>query len=191
MKQYIKQNKVALKIAMAILLIGVISGSIYYMFISSLLKESIQTSLMNIKTFQYNSILKDLIVMSLLLVLSFFVVGIPAGLFYVFYESFSIGFLISIFWTSFHLKGLFLILMYLLLNKVLTTVLMLLFIHKSINISRYIIGLFIYKRDEKIINKLIYSVKSCLLLIIIVLIINVILYFVSPLVLNGFIAIIK
>ena len=51
---------------------------------------------------------------------------------------------------------------------------------KIINISRYIIGLVIYKNDSTVKNKLFLNFKNSLYIILFVLIINIVLYMTSP-----------
>ena len=57
-------------------------------------------------------------------------------------------FLINIFLASFGIKGLIYSVVYILINKLLTFILMIIFIQKTINISRYVIGVFVYKKDS-------------------------------------------
>ena len=165
--------------------IGLLSGFLYYYLLDSDTKINIINTLMEVNNFRYNFILKDLIIMSLLLVLSFFTVGIPLSIFYIFYECLSIGFLINIFFVSFGIKGFIFILLYILVNKILTFILKIIFIQKTINIGRFIIGIFIYKSDEAIKDKIIINFKNSLYIIVFVLVINIILYFVSSFVFSN------
>lgn len=184
MQNILEKNKKYLKFVLVIALIGLLFGFFYYHFLSSEVQESIANTLDNYNNFQYNFILKNLIIMSLILVLSFLIIGIPLSVFYLFYESVSIGFLLSIFVASFGLKGLIYALLYILINKILTYILILLFIQKIINIGRLIIGIFVYKRDTLIKDKIIVNFKNSLYIIVFVLIINIILYFISPIIFN-------
>jgi len=182
MQKLIEKNKKYIKFILIIIIVGIVSGFIYYYFLNDVLQLKITNTLNNYTSFRYNFILKDLIIMSFVLVLSFFVIGIPISIFYLFYEGLSIGFLINIFVVSFSIKGLLYVLLYLLINKILTLILKIIYIQKIINIGRYIIGLVIYKKDNLIKNKLVVNFKNSLYIIIFILIINVILYFISPLI---------
>ena len=170
-----KKNKKYLIFALVIVLIGLIVGIIYYNIQSSNIKENIIYTLSSYGSFKYNAILKDLIITSLLLVSSFLIIGLPLSLFYFFYEGLSIGFLISIFLSAFKIKGLIYIVIYLLFNKILTLIIMIFFIKKIIDIARLSIGYIIYKKDSVIMSSFISSLSY----IIILLIINVCLYFIS------------
>lgn len=180
MHNLLQKNKKYLKIVSIILLIGLIVGIFYYFSLSSNIKEDISNTLLNYKNFRYNAIVKDLVVMSFLLVTSIFIIGIPCGFFYLFYESLSIGFLLSIFTVNFKITGLIYILLYILINKIIVLILMLFFIKKIINISRYIIGIIIYRKDTLIKNKLLLNLNNCMYIIIFSLIVNILLYFISP-----------
>ncbi len=174
-----KKNKKYLIFALVIVLIGLIVGIIYYNMQSSNIKENIIYTLSSYGSFKYNAILKDLIITSLLLVSSFLIIGLPLSLFYLFYEGLSIGFLISIFLSAFKIKGLIYIVIYLLFNKILTLIIMIFFIKKIIDIARLSIGYIIYKKDSIIKEKIMSSFISSLSYIIILLIINICLYFIS------------
>jgi len=179
MQKLILKHKNYLKFIVIILLLGLLTGIIYYSLLNNEIKDNIAETLLNYNNYRYNGIIKDLIIMSLLLVTSLFVIGIPCSLFYLFYESLSIGFLISIFFASFKFSGLLYILIYILINRVLLLILMIIFVRKVINISRYIIGFFIYRKETQIGNKIILNFEKSIYIIIFVLIINIFLYFFS------------
>lgn len=180
MQKLFQSNKKYLMFIITTVGIGILFGVIYYHFLTTDVQDKIILTLNNFTNFSYNAILKDLIIMSLILVSSFFVIGIPLSIFYLFYESFTIGFLLNIFFAAFKLKGLLYIIIYIILNKVITFVLIILFIKKIINISRLMIGLIIYKNDISVKNKIILNFKNCLYIIIFTLIINIVLYIFSP-----------
>lgn len=184
MLTYLKEQKKYLIFIGIILLIGLISGVVYYILLNSDIKENITETMINYNNFRYNSIIKDLIIMSNLLVTSLFLIGIPLGLFYLFYEGMSFGVILSIFIVNFKLSGLFYIIFYFLINKLLILLIMTLFIKKIINVGRYVIGMFIYHKDNLIKNKLIINLKNGLYLIVIIFVINILLYFITPSIFN-------
>ena len=163
-----------------LILIGLLCGFIYYHFLSVETQNQIANTIKNYSNFRYNFIIKDLIIMSLILVLSFFIVGVPLSILFLFYESLSIGFLINTFFVSFGISGLLYSFAFIIINKLITLILIIFFIQKVINIGRLIIGVFIYKKDEIIFDKLTVNFKNSLYIILFVLIINIILYFASP-----------
>lgn len=173
------KNKKYLIFMLIIVLIGLVVGIFYYTFQSNEMKNNIINTLNTYSSFHYNAIIKDLIIMSLLLISSFFIIGIPCAFFYIFYEGFSIGFLLSIFLASFQIKGVIYILLFLLINKTITLMIMFFFIKKIINIGRYSIGYLLYKKEGMIKEKIINNFVSSLAYIIVIFILNIFLYFLS------------
>lgn len=180
MQQILKKNRKYLMFIFILILIGLLCGFIYYHFLSVETQNQIANTIKNYSNFRYNFIIKDLIIMSLILVLSFFIVGVPLSILFLFYESLSIGFLINTFFVSFGISGLLYSFAFIIINKLITLILIIFFIQKVINIGRLIIGVFIYKKDEIIFDKLTVNFKNSLYIILFVLIINIILYFASP-----------
>lgn len=191
MLKIFKNNKKYLIFFSIILLIGFISGITYYNLLNDTIKESITYTMINYNNLRYNSIIKDLIITSFLLVTSFLIIGIPISLFFLFYEGLSLGLIFTIFLVNFKFSGLIYFLIYIIINKVLVLFLMILFIKKVIFISRYVIGIVIYKRDVSIKNKLILTTKNSIYLIVLILIINIILYFITPYIFNYFLFLLK
>lgn len=179
MHDIIRRNEKYLKFMLVIVGLGVISGFIYYQVLNDDIKVNIINTLNDYNNFRYNFILKDLIVMSFILVLSFFIIGMPIIILYLFYECLSIGLLVSIFTTTFGVKGFIYSILFILINKFIVLIFKILFLKKIINISRYIIGLIIYKRDVAIRDKLFINFKNSLYIIVFVFIFNIILYFLS------------
>lgn len=191
MQTKIRRDKKYLFFILCVIGLGLISGILYYNFLDDVVKESIVTSLNNFNSFQYNFILKDLIIMSLLIVLSFFVIGLPLSVLYLFYEGFSISFLISIFFATFKIKGLLYIIIYILINKVLTLILLVIFIRKIINISRFIVGFILYKKETILLDKIVINFKNAIYIILFVLILNILLYFITPYIFSSLAFLIK
>ncbi len=180
MHSLIKVKNKKVLVASILILLGIIIGVIYYNLLTSEIKNNIIYTLNNSNSFIYNSIIKDLLLTSLTLVTSFFLVGLFIGIIYLIYEGMSIGLLIAIFYNTYKFKGLLFILIYIIINKLLILFLLTLFIFKIINISRYVVGLFIYKKDNYLKEKIFINFKKSLFIIILILIVNVILYFISP-----------
>lgn len=185
MQRIIARNKKYFMFILVIVLLGFLVGIFYYHFLNNDMQNKIINTVNSISYLSNNNILKDLIVMSSLLILSFLIIGLPLSIFYIFYESLSIGFMINTFFISFKVKGLIYILLYILINKLIPFILIIIFIRKIINISRLVIGYFIYKKDAVIKEKLIINFQNSLYIIVFVFIINIILYFISPIIFKG------
>ena len=191
MQKFIKSHKNYLLFVVIVMGIGILAGILYYQFLDQNVKNNIVNTLANYQTFKNNNIVKDIIITSILLVSSFFIIGLPISLFYLFYESVSFGFILNIFFVSYKIKGIIYFLIYFIINKLLILLLIILLIKKIINISRYIIGYIIYKKDSTIKNKIMENFKKSLYIIIIILVVDIILYFISPFILNRFTFLIK
>lgn len=179
MLKLLSRNKKYLLFTLVIMLIGFVSGVIYYILLNEEIKLNIANTLLN-NSLKYNSTIKDLIIMSSLFVTSFFIIGIPLNIFYLFYEFLSYGFLITIFTHNYGISGLIYGLLITLLNKLLVIFIIIFFLKKLINISRLIIGRLIYKNDSSIKNKLLVNVYNALYIIVIVFVLNLILNFINP-----------
>ena len=186
-----KKNKKYFLFIMTILLIGLVGGIIFFLVQKSDLREDIKNLLLNMNNYHYNAILKDLIITSILLVLSFFVIGIPLGLFYLFYEGLSIGFMLITFLVTYSFKGLIYMIIYLLVNKLIPLILMAFFMQKIINIGRLMIGFLIYKKDHLIRDKIIINFKNALYILLFILIFDIIIYFLSPFIFQNLVFLIK
>ena len=180
MQKLLKSNKKYFLCVLVIIGVGILAGFIYYNLLINDVKLNIIDTLKNYPKFTYNAILKDLIFMSIIIVLSFIIIGMPLGIFYLFYESLAMGFIMQIFLVTFKFKGFLFALLYLIINKLIPLILIIFFLRKIINISRYVIGLLIYKNDVNIKNKIFLNFKNSLYILTITLVINIILYFVSP-----------
>lgn len=182
MQKFFQKNKKYLLFVFVVLIIGLITGILFFLVQNSTVKTEIINSLSNTNNYHYNAIMKDLIICSILLVLSFFVIGIPISIFYLFYEGLSLGFMLITFLMTYSFKGLIYMLIYIFLNKLIPLILMIFFIQKLINIGRLVIGFIIYRKDNYIKEKIILNFKNALYILIFILICNVISYFVSPLI---------
>lgn len=186
MQRIFKRYKKFFLFCLIILILGNISGIIYYNFLDVSIKENISITLAQQSFFNYNFILKHLIIMSVILVLSFLLIGLPIGFCYLLYEGFSLGFLVSIFFASFKFSGILYFIIYLLLNKLVVLILYILFLKRIFDISRNIIGVIIYKRDSNILNKIYLNFKKCIYFILFVLVLNIALYFLNPVIFKFF-----
>ncbi len=185
MQKFLAKNKKYLLFVLVVLVIGFLTGIIFFLMQNSDVKSEIINSLSQSSNYHYNAIMKDLIVCSILLVLSFFVIGLPLSIFYLFYEGLSLGFMLITFLMTYSFKGLIYMLIYILLNKLIPLILMIFFVQKLINIGRLVIGFIIYRKDNYIKEKIILNFKNSLYILIFILIFNIISYFVSPIILKN------
>ena len=76
MQRILSKNRNYLVFVLAIVAIGILAGIIYFHFLDQDTLNNLLTTLNNYNVIKYNGILKYLTIMSLLLISSFFVIGI-------------------------------------------------------------------------------------------------------------------
>ncbi len=180
MHKVLIRNKKYLLFVFILIVLGFALGTIYYWNLDSSIKSNIVETISSHNNFQYNFILKDLIIMSFLLISSFFIIGGLLSIIYILYSSFTLGFLIPIFFYVYHLNGLIYVLLFIIINKAFCLIFKLSFIKKTINISRGIIGLLLNKKDEYLKKRVVNNFKYALYIILIVFVINILLSVISP-----------
>ncbi len=174
-----KKNKYKLLFLSSLFLIGVIAGIIYYTGQSGEVKEVLKSS-MTFDGSRVNMLVGHLLVLPCLMVLLFILIGVPICLFYLFYEGLSLGFTLMVMISSYKFKGLLLMFKYLIFFKIGYIVLLILFSLKMIDCGRNLIGLLIYKNEQKIRKNFINNLKKLGLFFIFLLIYDGIIYLISP-----------
>ncbi len=172
-----------------ILLIGIISGILFLIFLNEASKEliflNINEYIQNLNNYKINNIFMDTIILSSLLILSIFIIGIPLSIFFIFFNGFSIGFIISSLSSIFGFKGLIYSIIHIIINK-----LVFLFFLYFLFLAMYKIVLLLIKywvHKEKI-NKdeIIHLFKKIILCLLIIIIYDLILYFFGNKIMNLF-----
>lgn len=172
-----------------ILLIGIISGILFLIFLNEASKEliflNINEYIQNLNNYKINNIFMDTIILSSLLILSIFIIGIPLSIFFIFFNGFSIGFIISSLSSIFGFKGLIYSIIHIIINKF-----VFLFFLYFLFLAMYKIVLLLIKywvHKEKI-NKdeIIHLFKKIILCLLIIIIYDLILYFLGNKIMNLF-----
>lgn len=121
LRNKIKYNKKVMLFLTIIVIIGIISGSFLTVILKSddkqLIVNNIQDFMNNIKNINNIDILKNTLIINILFLVGIWILGISIiGLFVVvglvFWKSFTLGFTISSFILTYHLKGLLLAFIY-------------------------------------------------------------------------------
>lgn len=191
MKKILKNNKQFITFLLVLFIVSFALSIIYFSFLTDEVKESIQISLKSNSIYNYNKIINDLIIMSVLLITSFFIIGSPLSIIYLVYDFFSIGFLLMIHNYTYGISGIVFILIYIFLNKFIFYILYSIFIKRLIKISILVFKKIAIKQEFTNNNRLVSNFTSSLYLILIVLIYNILLYILNPLVLNKLAYLIK
>lgn len=116
-----KSKKIYWLFIIIILLIGILSGIFFISYLNNakanVILNNIKEWSINIKTLKINNILPHLFLLSLFLILSSFLIGTPIYIFYIFYNGFTLGFIISTLTKLYSFKGLLYSLIYILISK--------------------------------------------------------------------------
>ncbi len=157
--QNILNHKKYLFIVSTIIILFSIWGFLYYYSI----KDNITNTIINFNNINIKYMIFNIFIYSMLLTLSFFLISVPLSIIYLGYESFLLGFITNMILKIYNIKGIFIILLYLPL-KIISIILLILFIYRLFNISKSLITYLIYK-EEYIKNKIVYNYKNCLYII--------------------------
>ena len=160
--------------------IGIIIGFIFLIYLEESSKELISLNinewLQSLSTSHINSILEHIIILSTLAILSIFVIGLPLIIFFVFYNGFSIGFLLMSLIEIFGVKGLMYGLIYLIITKGIYLFFLTIFILALIKIIILIIKRLIWHQKMNK-NLLVTYCKRILICIGVIILSDIILYF--------------
>ena len=173
-------NKKVFLFISVLLVIGIISGILFLVFLNEASQEiiflNINDYLQNLNNFTFNNLFMDITILSSLIILSIFIIGIPITIFFLFFNGFSLGFVIASLSTIFGFKGFIYSLIYLIINKFVYLFFMYFLCLALFKIVLIILKCFIHKekinRDE-----IIHLLKKIGLCLIIILIYDLILYF--------------
>lgn len=162
-----------------ILIIGIITGIVFVIMLDEATKEilflNINEFLQNFSNTNINSGLMHLVILSSLLILSIFLVGGPLLIFYMFYNGFSIGFVVSSITYIFGIKGMLYGSIYILISRLVYIIVLIIFNVNLFKIIKCSIDSLVYKKSNK--ESLSVFYKRSIVFIGIILINDVILYF--------------
>ena len=172
-----------------VLLIGLILGIIFVINLRDSLFENISSNLLiwqkNLTNFHFNNILPHLLLIPFLLILSLYFIGLPLNIFYIFYNGFSIGFIISCLTKLWGFNGLLYGFCYCFINKGIFILLLFLLYLLIMNV--------VEKNFHKIFKKDIHGTsiiknnfKKCGIIYIIIFINDLLIYFLGGKFLNIF-----
>lgn len=178
---------------LVILIIGIITGIVFVIMLDEATKEilflNINEFLQNFSNTNINSGLMHLVILSSLLILSIFLVGGPLLIFYMFYNGFSIGFVVSSITYIFGIKGMLYGSIYILISRLVYIIVLIIFNVNLFKIIKCNIDSLVYKKGNK--ESLSVFYKRSIVFIGIILINDVILYFVGGKLVNLFNFLIK
>lgn len=177
--RWINSNKNSFKFIIILAILGIIAGFLLYNRLSDDIKLGINNKLPDlinsITSTNQNNVLYHLGVISILIISSLIIIGLPISLFYYFYEFTSIGYLLAAFIKYKGINGLLFGSIFVLINKLLFLSILSYFIINTINYTKKIINNLKGAKKEQIINELYKSFFTLGL----ILINDIILYFIG------------
>lgn len=171
-----------------ILVVGLITGIVFVVLLDEATKEilflNINEVLQNFSHLNTSSMIIHLVILSSLLILSMFLIGGPLVLFFMFYNGFSVGFIVSSLTCIFGIKGILYGSIYVIIYKLLFLVMLIIFSVNLFKIIKCVIDGIVNKKSNK--ESLVVFIKRSIIFIGIILILDIILYFVGGKLVNLF-----
>ena len=162
-----------------VLTIGIITGVVFVIMLDEATKEILFLNINNfLQSFGESNIsilVQHLVILSTLLILSIFLIGGPLVIFFMFYNGFTIGFIISSITCIFGIKGMLFGVLYVIVSKLVFVVLFIIFSVNLFKIVKCVIDYLVYKKSNK--ESLVMFMKRSIVFIGIIMISDIILYF--------------
>lgn len=162
-----------------VLVIGIITGVVFVLMLDESTKEILFLNINNfLQSFDASNIsilVQHLVILSTLLILSIFLIGGPLVIFFMFYNGFTIGFIISSITCIFGIKGMLFGVLYVIISKLVFVVLFIIFSVNLFKIVKCVIDYLVYKKSNK--ESLVMFMKRSIVFIGFIMISDIILYF--------------
>ena len=144
-----------------------------------------------IKTTNQNMILNHLLIIIILMFLAYSIIGMPLILFYLFYESTSIGFFLASIYSIYKIKGLLFGIIFIIISK-LPFILFLIYIsYIALKITKKLLRVLIFKENDSLYQLLKNLFLKLAIAIITILIYDLFLYFFANKILKLFLFLLK
>ena len=194
-KNYISFNRKKYIFILSIIIVGIITGIFFIVFISnkdkSLIKDNITLVIdtINKKKINYldtflNSISKNLLSLIGIYILGISIIGVPLIILFLFIKGFTIGFSISSFIYIYHIKGLFISFLYLTPSDLILLIIYILFGLKAINFSIKLFR-YLFLKENISLNKYFKVYNKCFLIcLIFILLISILETFLIPFIID-------
>lgn len=154
----LKQRKNTIVFLLIIALIAIFCGVLYFYKVNNTIIANLKLDFTNIN-FSSN-IIYHVIFLSVILFFSFCIIGAILGLFLFFYEFLSIGFLASLFFSSFGVSGIIYCVIFIILYKMLYIICLSQIFINSLYLSKNILGFFLLKKDNDLKKSAIVSFST-------------------------------
>ncbi len=162
-----------------VFLVGLVGGGLFVFFLKEDSKEMV---LENINAWvgsdlRISLFLPHIFALSVLFVLSFFIIGLPIYIFFMFYNGFSVGFTVASIGSIFQIKGIIYGIIYVLISRGIFLVLLLIFIFFLVRIGEKVFLIMTHKSNKNEGQLILGLVKKSLIVLLLILINDTFLYF--------------
>lgn len=194
MKRMYSSN-VAKIFIISLVVCGILFGLLYFNIQDASNKDIIVSSFQNInelvKTTHQNMIARHLITIIILIFLAYSIIGVPLILFYLFFETTAIGFIIASSYATYKISGVIFSLIYILICKIPYILCLLYISYIALKITKKMLRILIYKENESIYLMLKNLFLKIAITSIGILIYDVLMYFFANKILNLFLFLLK
>ncbi len=183
-----KKSKVKTMIVVFTFLFGIslLIGLIFYFKQSKEVRYSLVSGVGDLKNLlngSINNLFSHIILIILLYLASISVIFYFSGIMYLMYEGLAIGFTFGLLKDLYGLKGIIFNLLYQVLFKSLFIFLLIIFLIKLFKISKYVLGLFLYKDQQDFKTLILKEIKNSLYVVLFIIIYDIIILLISKYVL--------
>ena len=190
MKHCIKRNSKVFKLALIFTIVGLLAGITLYLNLDKETKELIINSFINLNKnlneTKQNNIIYHLFILSSFMLLSLTLFLYPITILYIFYEIFSFGFILSYYANVSSIGGIIYAFVYFMLNKALFLIILIYISLISYKLIKKIINSIIKKDNISVQRLYINYFQRIFICAIILLIINIFIYFLGNKILSLF-----
>lgn len=178
----LKKGKYKILFLISLLILGFIAGVLYFIWQSEGMKDFLigSISLSNINQGRINNLLEHLLLLPGMIFMLSLLLGLPLSLFYLFYQGLSWGFTSILICLACKMQGFIFLVKYFLLFEVIYLPLLIIFNLKMLDCSKNIVGIVIYRGDERIKRNFVLNLKKILIYLVIILLVDLFIYFISP-----------
>lgn len=184
------KNNFLVKFVVTLFFIGLVIGLGFYFAYKPDLSGSLETFKNLVATTHQNTFLSSIVLISAIFVLSISVLGLPAILFYVFYEGLSIGYTFASFIWIYHMKGAIFYFLFFLTSKLLYIIIMFYFVILSIKYIQKFLDNFFSKNREELYKTIVYHFYRFVIVLGAVIVNSLAIYLLSNKIISTFLSLI-
>lgn len=181
------KNNFIVKFVVTLFFIGVLVGFVFYLAYKPDLSGYIGEFKNLLASTHQNTFLSSIVLISAIFVLSVSIVGLPAILFYVFYEGLAIGYTFAAFLWLYHLKGGLFYLLFVVTSKLIYLAIMIYFVILSIRYISKFLDSFFSKNREELYKTIVYHFYRFTIVLAVIIVNSIAIYFISNKLLETFI----